>query len=317
MLLALLSLPLAGSPAAPRAQEPFPTESTVTLREDGKLWHVRGRRTIASSVKIVSLRSARIQGLDGEAVLEVSGVLELKAVTGGGVTLENVWIELAPDCKALYLSQCWFKGGGVRSSEKGPTQAKVFIERSYFQEGASFSVSMSGGSIDVQGASSAEEILLRGLPQSEKVENKTSATFLSCKLAKGLQVVGVLELLVRNCDLAGDAVTLLDCPRLHFDGNNVRTERMMLAHSEPGRFAKTKVGNCDFRCDVIELRAPPRGDKSEPVLFDHCWFRGRIEPLVIRRELILDQLRDPTSAAVASFRKTSAAALGLGGRNDR
>jgi len=317
MLLALLSLSLAGSPAAPRAQEPFPTESTVTLREDGKLWHVRGRRTIANPVKVSSLRSAKIQGLDGEAVLEVSGILELKAVTGGFVTLENVWIELAPDCKELYLSRCWFHGGGVRASERGPTQAKIFVENSIFRDGAGFSPSMSGGSIDVQRTNSSEPFELQGIAQSEKVANKTSASFMGCKLAKGLQVVGVLELLVRNCDLAGDAVTLLDCPRLHFDGNNVRTERMMLAHSEPGRFARTQVGNCDFRCDVLELRAPPRGDKSEPVLFDHCWFRGRIEPLVIRRELILDQLRDPTSAAVASFRKTSAGALGLGGREDR
>lgn len=91
MLLTFLSLALvAAVPAVQEGPLPFP-DSTITVKTDDSQFFVRGRCVLPRNAKVALLRRARVEGNPGkgedgaveEAVIEVSGTLELKAVTGG------------------------------------------------------------------------------------------------------------------------------------------------------------------------------------------------------------------------------------------
>ncbi len=306
------------------AQEPFPTDKTTTLRAEGASYFVEGRCKIPSSVDIVSLRATRIVGRGEEAVLEVSGSLELKAVTGGEVVLENVWIELAADAKSLYFSRCSFKSGGIRTAADAPTSAKVFGENNWFENSASFDVAVTAADIAVHGGGSRKPFVVRGLPISEKAANKSRLFMLSWNgqengrqkgLNGGLEVDGVADVLIRNCVVRGAQTRLANCAKLEFDGNLVLSSRAEFVQSTYGRFGSTRISNTDFRLDdKLRLISPAQEKKAERLLLDHCWFGGPVEPAEVTGPIVVDQTIDPSTGVLAIYKKTSPTPNGLAGQ---
>lgn len=306
------------------AQEPFPTDKTTTLRAEGASYFVEGRCKIPSSVDIVSLRATRIVGRGEEAVLEVSGSLELKAVTGGEVVLENVWIELAADAKSLYFSRCSFKSGGIRTAADAPTSAKVFGENNWFENSASFDVAVTAADIAVHGGGSRKPFVVRGLPISDKAANKSRLFMLSWNgqengrqkgLNGGLEVDGVADVLIRNCVVRGAQTRLANCAKLEFDGNLVLSSRAEFVQSTYGRFGSTRISNTDFRLDdKLRLISPAQEKKAERLLLDHCWFGGPVEPAEVTGPIVVDQTVDPSTGVLAIYKKTSPTPNGLAGQ---
>jgi hypothetical protein len=103
--------------------------------------------------------------------------------------------------------------------------------------------------------------------------------------------------------------------QVNFDGNNARSTTTTFAQSEYGAFQGTKIGNCDFRTQLV-FRAPPdelSPDKAERLLLDHSWFGGRTEDEDVARAMILDQRKDPGIAVLCTFSKICPAPLRLAG----
>lgn len=322
--LILVGLMLCWTARDAAAQQPFPTDKTTTLREEGTSYFVEGRVKIPSSVDISSLRATHIVGRGEDAVLEVSGSLELKAVTGGEVILENVWIELAPDCKSLYFSRCTFRSGGIRSGEGVATSAKIFGENNWFENQARFELSVAAADVAIHGGGSRRPFVLRGVPLSDKSTNKSRLFMLSWNgnengrqkgLNGGLEVDGVADVLIRNCVIRGAQTRLASCPKLEFDGNLVLSSKAEFVQSAYGRFGTTRIANTDFKLDdKLRLVSPAQGKKAERLLLDHCWFGGPTEPAEITGPIVVDQTVDPSTGVLATYKKTSPTPNGLAGQ---
>jgi len=324
LLAAASILAVSAGPAATREEQPFPT-STTTLKTDGALYYVRGRQEIPRNANIVSLRKMKVHALDGEAVLEVSGTLELKAVTGGEVLLEDVWLELTPECRSIYLSHVTFTGkGGIRPSPKGPTEAKVFAEATQFKGGAELSMDCTAGTVSLNGVHSEKPVVLRGIARSDEAGSLLELQILSCQskereggdkgFPEGLIVEGAKEVLCRNNYLGGKLSRFLNNGEVDFDGNNARSEDLEFIMEEPKDFKRVKVHNCDFRSPRIKFYAPGSGGKAQRVTIDHSWFASGVEPEVIKPAQIIDNDVDPENGVLITFKKIVPLAMGLGGK---
>ncbi len=87
-----------------RAQGPLPVDKSATWKTDGMAFSVEGRVRIDPKVALASQRALTIRGVGEGATVVVAGSLELKAVTGGTNVFENLTIEVAPECRSLYLA---------------------------------------------------------------------------------------------------------------------------------------------------------------------------------------------------------------------
>jgi len=245
-------------------------------------------------------------------------------VTGGEVVLENVWIELAPDCKSLYLSRCSFKSRGIRTAQGAPTSAKIFGENNWFEDDASFQITVTAADVAMHSGGTRRPFVVRGAPVSDKAPNKSRLFMLSWNgnengrqkgLNGGLEVDGVADVLIRNCVVRGAQTRLADCAKLEFDGNLVLSSKAEFAHSVYGRFGSTRISNTDFRLDdKLRLSAPAQEGKAERVLLDHCWFGGPVEPAEITGPIVVDQTVDPSTGVLATYKKTAPNPNGLAGK---
>jgi hypothetical protein len=320
-LLALGVLSLA--PVA--AQAPFPVAASTTLRADGAVYTVTGRQVIPKSVTITSLRAMTLQGRGENAVLVVAGALDIKAALGGKNVIEGVTIELEPECKSLYLGNVDFVGsGGVRTAEKKPGTARIYMEFVNFGYGTSLALEASAGEIDLQASTSSAPVRVRGHELNEKKPNRVKLNVLTCMgtlpgsgLHGGLVVENVHDVTVRNCDLAGAETRFVDCRVLDFDGNNARSAVVEFRQSQPRRFDKTKIHNTDFRSPRVVVFAPaegkPEDDKKEHLTLESCWFLGLVDAEAICGSRVQDRRLDPKNGVWITFRSTSAKALKLGG----
>jgi hypothetical protein len=311
--------------------EPFPLKTTTVMVDDSQFF-VRGRQVIPRKAKVVLLRRANVTGSgavgeDGSeeaAVIEVSGTLELKAVTGGRVVLRNTWIELTPECRSLYLANVRFiGGGGIRPCSKGPSKADVFMERVEFIEGASLDMECSAGTLTITSTHCKGPASLRGVSRSEKAESKAIIRIVGCKggapgswrgMMGGLTVSGAKSALVQFSHLEGGTSRFADNGKLSFEGNNVRSKVVEFAYSKPGQFKKAKISGCDFRSKVVAFEAPLAGGKIERLSVKDCWFSSGEDPEKILGEQVLDSSRDETTSTAVSLRSIKERPIGLGGK---
>jgi hypothetical protein len=303
--------------AASGLEEPFPLE-TVTLRTEGGAFYVEGRQTIPTNAKITSLRRITIRGRGEGAVLEVAGKLELKAVTGGEVKVENCWIEVAPECRDLYLSHVTFGSrAGLRTAEEQPADTDIFMEFVKFGS-EPLQLTMTAGSVDLQSCDFRKPVTIRGVKPSEKGANGLKLVIMgstgrNAALAGGLLVTGVKEALVRTNDIGGALTLFRDCRSVTFDGNNARSGTTEFHQSAYGRFGRTTIKNVDVRSDKLVLFSPAQGKQAERVILEHCWFGGLEDPEAIRASIVEDCGQNPESGVLCTFKKTSASPLGFGG----
>lgn len=318
----ILTIPAltAGTPE----EQPFPT-STTTLKTEGALYFVRGRQEIPRNANISSLRKMKVHGLDEESVLEVSGTLELKAVTGGEVLLEDVWLELTPECRSVYLSHVTFTGkGGIRPSPKGPTEAKVFAESTEFKGGAELSMDCTAGSVSLNGVHAEKTVVLRGIARSDEAGSLLEIQLIGCKgrergggmkgFPEGLIVEGAKEVLCRNNYLAGDVSRFLNNGEVDFDGNTASSDDLEFIMEDPKDFKRVKVHNCDFYSPSIKFYAPGTGKKAQRLVLDHSWFESGLDPKAIKAAQIIDNDKDPENGVLVTFKKIVEIAMGLGGK---
>jgi len=294
------------------ADEPLPLRKTVTLR-DGN-YTVSGRQVLPRNANLTILRGMRIRG-DSDAVIELEGSIKFKAVTGGKVVLENVWLEITPKCREILLSNVEFRGGGIRAHASGPADANLFLVAVEFTGSASMTLEMEGGEADLQNMKSAAPMKIIGVPRSERSGSQLDLMMLSCQpLSGGLHVQGVRKAVVRNCNFGGPLSSFVDNTSLEFDGNTVHSRELEFRVSRYGGFKRTEIKNSDFHCKRLKLLSPPSGDKKERVTLTFSWFRDLRDEEEIRADMIHDSDDDPKIGALAGFKKILPRAIQLGGK---
>lgn len=306
------------APAPAVEAKPFPLK-TVTLKTDGETFFVEGRMVIPSNAKVVSLRATTVTGRGDDATLVIEGELQMRAVTGGSVVLENVKLELARGFHALSLMQTEMRGtGGIVSDEKDAHEGTVYVSGSKFVGSTKVALRMTGGTAAFSGCNFAQQVSIQGVPRSEKAPSQLEFGMQGCKGDKegvlgGLRVVGIKEANLAFNDLAGAECLFSDVEKLKLYGNNVRSERCEFAQSKPGRFGGSDIEADDFRSKRIVLTAPPKPGAPERVKFTSCWFGGGTDAKAIRAELFEDAGTDPKIGAIAELQKVVATPVGMGG----
>ncbi len=324
MLIALVALALGAAPTRPTPptvnaweEKPFPLK-TVTLKTDGEHWFVRGRMQIANNQKVVSLRATTITGIGDDATLVVSGELEMRAVTGGLVVLDNVAIELAPDFKSLSLMNCTLKGkGGVISAPNQRHEGQLYVS-AQFEGETRVALRMSGGTAAFSGCKFSAPITVLGIERSKDLPSQLAFGMLGCKgesggVLAGIRIEGIKECNLANDDFGGAECVLADIEKLKLYGNNIRAARFELRQSKPGRFGGTKIEADDFRTKHIALVAPPKNGAPERLAFNTCWFGGSVDEKAIKSDLFEDAAKDPKVGVTAALEKISPSAFGFGG----
>ncbi|MFT7670092.1 MAG: hypothetical protein ACI8X5_002799 [Planctomycetota bacterium] len=308
-------------PASVVTELPFPLKTT-TLKTAGVSYFVSGRVRLPHNQTVVSLREMNLVGRGERAVLEVSGKLEIKAVTGGRVNITNLTIEVMPDCKDLLISDANISGGGgIISSETGPSSAEIYLHGLRVSGSAKIDLKMSGGQIDLQSSSVATPVHLKGINASEKNRAKLKVILLGNRpsiggLSGGLFIDNAYDALVRNCLIGGKHSLMSNCQKLDFDGNGVRSTKFEITQKGPKDFKKTKIKSCDFSSPTIRIYAPldPKSpDKLERFSIQSCWFNGATTPDVIREKYVMDNGREKGNGMLVTLKRVSAGRKGLGG----
>ena len=99
-------------------QSPLPVDRDATLKTQDAVYTIEGRVLLESRIDLESQRAIRLRGLGEGATLVVAGSFTAKAALGGANLFENVTIEVAPECRELYLANVtWSSGGGIRTAE--------------------------------------------------------------------------------------------------------------------------------------------------------------------------------------------------------
>jgi hypothetical protein len=276
---------------------------------------------LAHTAKVVSLRATTLSGRAG-ATLVVSGALEMRAVTGGKVILEDLRIELAPDFAALSLIDCELRGSSsIGSVPDGSHEGKVYLGKVRFGGKTELSLRMTGGDATIQGCHFDRPFHVLGVPRSEKQGSQAEVKVLGCNgedtgIFGGFSIDGVKECHVAFSDLGGAQVLFSDCAELELVGNNVRSKRFELRQTKTGKFAGTTIEGCDIRSPKIVLGAPPHGDSTEKLVFSECWFGGGTEEDALRAERFEDGAKDPQVGVEAELKKIRSEPAGLGGDRD-
>ena len=301
--------------AALAAQQPLPVDRSVVLKTEGAEYTVEGRVVIDRRFNFASQRAITIRGIGPDPTLVVAGSFEAKAVLGGANRFENLTIELAPECRKLYLANVdWVSGGGIRTAQGAPSSAIVFGE--HLRMNSRIEVEMLAGSIDLQASRFAAPVVVRGLMQSDRKPNATGVKLLTNTdgFLAGLEVTGVADALVRHSLLAGSRVLLERVASFDLDGNLVRCDLLDLRAAHYTGFQKSMVRNCDFYGARVRIFAPVEGDKRLSLTMQHCWFRGLTDPKAILEQFVNDGTQNSECGVLASFTRISAQPLGLGGR---
>jgi hypothetical protein len=300
-------------------RQPLPLGRSIELKEDGRVWSVDGRAKLAHDTSISVLKACLIEGTGTENVIELSGSLTLRPNLGGKVVLDNVWIELQPDARELYLYDVQFRGGGLRCAAPGAREPRVFAITTSFDSKAGFSMELFGGDIDLQQCSFSQPVTFKGLQPAEKIPNKVDLTLLGARgMPMGLTIDNIKIVTVRHCDIAGELVTLSNWTKLDFDGNNVRVPRIEFSLPVYGKFSSSSdIHNCDFHCDEITFKVPPDGDKAEKFSIDHCWFRGMTDSKEIVAKMIAEHTRFPRVGVEVDCKRITKGRMGLGGTGSR
>jgi len=308
-----LSLAVLLSVAGPGVaqSQAFPTKST-TFKTDGLEFEVGGRTKIPRNADVINLRHCRIVG-KGDAVLDVSGYLELKCVTGGNTVLKDVWIELAPDCKELYLSGVVFEGsGGIRPSEAGPSRARVYMEATRFKSGTSFLFETTSGKVTLSGCTTQGPFTVRGRAKDAKGGNKTELQILNLNAYEGITIENVRKSVVISSMIGGKESNFIDCEALNFASNLAKSEIFTFTQTRPKKFGKTKIKSTDFLAKSILFSAPAKKPgQAERVRFDGCYFEDGYTPEGVRARIITDIGKDEKVAVLATFKKLQEKPLGL------
>lgn len=315
--LALLSLTLA---AAAQRGVPIPLEKDLVNRDDGVTWIVEGRQRIPSHVTLSSLRACRIQGAGADAVLEVEGELDLRAATGGTIDVEGVWIEPVAGCKGLTLLNLRFQGsGGLRTAEGAVVETDIMLQSSAFEGDARCDMGLFGGELVLMSVGSQAPLVVRGLTDDKQKRNALELVVDSCKapardLTGGLVVEGVKQVRVSNSELGGQESRLVDCGKVEFVANLVRSRRMEFRYSTPKSFKGVRIDAVDFACGELVLRQPTSGSDPEKVRLSDCWFDDRPTQEEVRQHMLRDASSDPENGALGNLVDLHAAPLGLGGK---
>lgn len=290
---------------------PFPTRS-ATFKKDGLRFEVNGRVVVPRNADVISLRQGTIVGRSS-AVIEVSGYLEIKCVTGGNMVLKDVWIELTPECKEVYLSSIVFEGsGGLRPSAQGPSRARIYMEATTFKPGTSLRHDSTSGKLTFSGVTSRGPFAIHGRAKDEKGSNQTELQILNMNAYGGLSVQDVRKTVVTMSMLGGKESSFVNCATLGFATNHAKSEVLRFSQSKPKNFGKTKIKNTDFYTQRVIFAAPAvKPGKAERVRFDGCWFLDADTPQSVRSRIIQDVGQDENIAVLATFKKLQKRPLGL------
>jgi len=314
----LLCVPQEGSAAA--EEQAFPLETT-TVKTDGLRFYVEGRQRIPRNAKVVSLRHATLTGRGTDAVLEVDGQLEMRAVTGGKVVIENLRIELTENVKKLSFMNTEFRGkGGLFSHQDAQHGGLVYVASTRFEGESKLELAMMDGEVAIDGCHFAKPLTVIGVPRSDTTGSQLVLKLLGCQGQRpptgvfgGLTVQGVKEAIVRFNDIAGPEARFVDCRELDLQVNNLRSGRLELVQSLPGKFGRTTIKNDDVRARKLVFRAPAGKGHPEKLTLRDCWFEGLGDPEAILAERVEDSRTDPEIGVTVELEDVREESLGLGG----
>lgn len=294
-------------PDAPQ-EKPFPTARTTIIRDTEVVYVVEGRSKIPAGVEITGQKGIHIRGKGREPVLEVHGSLVIHGVSGLDVLVTGVRIEPAKKVQQLHLDYCRFSAGGVATPPDKTTSGMITIENCDFDSSASLDLAVTAGKVKLMSVLTGPVVRLRGVDVGDK-PNRVYGSIRTSKL-NGLVVENIGDLTVRANVLKGSPLEFRDNRTLVFDGNRVEGGTLVLEHSEPGRFKKTKFTKCDLFCERIRFFAPAHPRKSDRVILDKCWFQGETDPKAIAK-IVEDASDDPANNVRVTLKKPLKRLLGL------
>jgi len=296
---------------------PLPTRKSIILSKEGTVYYVEGRQTIPWGCEISAQKDIHIVGRGSGAVLVVEGSLQAHGVDGREIIFEGLTVEPAARCEDIQLDMVIFrKGGGVRTAKGKPIKGKIFIENATFHDTASIDLHLYAGEVDLLDVSSYAQVRVEGVPAAGKTVSELKFKTIGGNYSGGLFLTGARDATVRINVLGGTTSEFVDCRKLTFDGNKVRSQTLLFRQTRAGRFSKTKLQKCDIYSDRVVFDAPV-AKRKERCSIDKCWFRGLTKAREIQEKVIHDARRNPKSGVTAVFRKIKKKPLELAGPVDR
>lgn len=318
---------LAAAGFAQDTERPLPVRQSMILSRGGVTYTVEGEQTIPWGCEISIARGIKIVGKGQGATLIVAGSLQIHGVDTKEVEIENLVIRPAPKFQEIRLDMVRFNAPGRLTNDKAqPVAGSIVVENTDFARGVGFDVTMTGGKVDMFSSSFLEPTRITAVaPEGKRCTLKISLNgnfYHTTSKRKGgvgysgflggLFVTGGPDVLVRNNRIGGAKSEFIDCAKLTFDGNKVDSATLILRQSAAGGFRKTKLSKCDFYCGKLVLSAP--AGRTQRVMVDKCWFRGRPKAKDVDTHVVVDGKDDKECSVVASYKALKKKPLELAGK---
>ena len=254
----------------------LPVKRSAKLSKN-KIYVVEGLVRLPRGVELTLRLGTTIIGKGKNAVLEVRGTLKMAGTRNNRSYFKNVTVRPAERFEEIHLYWVNFeKSAALIADRKKPVKGRIYIERTTFDETATLTLAMKGGSFDLirSLAKPRVRILCEHGPVKVKIfgcfDNNQKLT----GLEGGLILTGAEDAIVRRNNLGGGRSAFVDCRKLTFDMNTVHSRVLEFRQSKAGFFAKTKILKCDLYCKTLSVRAPPRKGKPERLYMDKIFVRG-------------------------------------------
>ncbi len=293
--------------------KPLPVRRSVILSSGGK-YFVEGRKELRWGQELSVQNRTKIVGRGHGAMLVVSGALQVRGVEDREVVIEDLTIVVAERCERVHFEAVKLNRCTIRTVKDKTCMGNVFLEECDLFE-TSIDLRLYKGEFTILNSKAVGAIKLIAVPKPGK-RAVVKALFNTSNIDRELRVEGLNALVVRGCSLT-NKVSFLDCAKLTFDGNVVKSAAVVFEQSKAGRFKNTKLQKSDFHGTSLIFKAPRDGKKKDRIPIDKCWFGGLTKKSKILAKYIEDGHTQTTSGVYVVFRKINKRELKLGGKTTR
>ncbi|MCK6459219.1 MAG: hypothetical protein L6Q95_04910 [Planctomycetes bacterium] len=307
----LLLLALGSAAASADESKPLPLAKSVILPSGGT-YHVEGRQEIVQGQELSIQKGTLLQGQGENAVLVVSGALQVRGIFGSPVKIENLTIELSEKCERLHLESVEMRTCTIRTPEGKACEARVHLEEAIL-DGVPLDLRLRKGEVTILNSRTKGPVKIVAVPEEGKAQAPVEAFVNACNVDRDFHAEGLLSMVMRACLISGNAIAFKDCETLTFDANIAKGPSILFEQSKAGGFKKTIVQKTDFHGCKLVLKAPRDGAKKDNIPVDKCWFQGRTKKDEILGRDIQDGHTDEKTGAYVVFRKINERELMLGG----
>lgn len=296
--------------AAFAEDKPLPLAKSTTLPSGGS-YFVEGRQEIVWGQEISIQKGTRLAGQGENAVLVVSGALQVRGIFGDSVKIDNLTIEVSEKCERVHLESVDLNGCAIRTVPDKACDARIHLEEVRL-DGCPVELTLKKGEVTILNSRTKGPVKIVAVPEEGK-RTAVSAFVNACNVDRDFYAEGIDSLVVRACLFSGTKIGFKDCAELAFDANIVKSPSILFEQTQPGGFRKTALQKSDFHGCKLVFKVPRADPKKDNIPCDKCWFQGRTKKEEILGKDIVDGTTDETTGAFIVFRKINERELMLGG----